>query len=421
MPKTVKQNIKVLTKQDLIDDLASGCKPQEQFRIGTEHEQFVFLKSYQRAPYAVIEQILKSLQQFGWQPVLENQHLISLQLPDTEAAISLEPGGQFELSGAPLKTLHQTYDELLTHQQQLAVIIQELGLEFQAVGFDPFNKREDVPWMPKARYALMRRYMPTKGNLGLDMMTRTCTVQVNLDYQSEADMVTKMRIGMALQPIVTALFANSTRVESRKTDYQSYRSHIWQDTDPDRCGILPFVFEPTMGFERYVDYVLKVPMYFVKREGIYVDATGQSFNDFMQGALPALPGEYPTLKDWHDHLTVVFPEVRLKHYLEMRGADSGPLEHLIGLPALWTGLLYDENSLKILADLTTDWTYKEVQHLYQQVPQQGKEAIFKELTVKQWLHRILEISYEGLSRRHFLNNQGETEAVYLEPLIDKLG
>ena len=410
----------MLTKQDLIDDLASGCKPPEQFRIGTEHEQFVYLKGHQRAPYASIEQILKRLQQFGWQPVLENDHLIGLQSPYGLAAISLEPGGQFELSGAPFKTLHETHEELLTHQQQLTVIAQDLGLEFQAVGFDPFNKREDVPWMPKDRYALMRRYMPTKGTLGLDMMTRTCTVQANLDYQSESDMVTKMRVGMALQPMVTALFANSTWVEGKKTDYQSYRCQIWQDTDPDRSGLLPFVFEAGMGFERYVDYMLTVPMYFVKRDGVYLDATGQSFPDFMQGTLPALPGEYPTLKDWHDHLTTAFPEVRLKHYLEMRGADSGPLEQLVGLPDLWVGLLYDEHSLKAIADLTFDWTYDDVQNLYQQVPKQGMSGTFKGLSVKHWLQRILAIAYEGLEHRQFSNDQGETEAVYVQPLIDKL-
>ncbi|RZI47081.1 glutamate--cysteine ligase [Candidatus Finniella inopinata] len=407
----------MLTKQDLIDDLASGCKSPQQFRIGTEHEQFVFLKGHGRAPYQSIWQILESLQAFGWQPVMENDYLIGLQSPNTQAAISLEPGGQFELSGAPFKTVHETYQELVTHQQQVAVVSQDLGLKFQAVGFDPFNKREDVPWMPKARYDLMRRYMPTRGDLGLDMMTRTCTVQANLDYQSEADMVTKMRVGMALQPMVTALFANSGQVEGQQTDYQSYRSQIWQDTDPDRTGILAFVFERGMGFERYVDYMLTVPMYFVKRDGAYIDATGQSFADFMQGKLPALPSEYPTLQDWHDHLSTAFPEVRLKHYLEMRGADSGSLEQLIALPALWVGLLYDKDSLSAVADLTKDWTYGEVQDLYQRIPKQGMKAVFKGSPLETWLQQVLAISHAGLSRRQFYNGEGQTEAIYLEPFM----
>ncbi len=455
----------VLTKQDLIDDLASGCKPVEQFRIGTEHEQFVFLPNDQRASYSgtqSIEAILTAMQDFGWQPVFENGKVIALKSSTTEATISLEPGGQFELSGAPLKTLHDTHFELTTHQQQLAIIAKQLDIRFQAVGFDPYNRREDIPWMPKARYEIMKRYMPTKGKLGLDMMTRTCTVQVNLDYESEVDMVTKMRLSMALQPFVTALFANSSWVEGKQTEYQSYRAQIWQDTDPDRCGLLPFVFEKSMGFECYVDYMLKVPMYFVKRDGhytlplsrigiekfrklrssssnlrsgarslfsapiletvwVYINAAGQSFHDFMKGQLPALPGEYPILSDWHDHLTVAFPEVRLKHYLEMRGADSGPTEFLIGLPALWVGLLYDSDSLKALTALTANWKYEELKTLYSQVPKQGMTAQFKGLTLKEWLKRIVQISRQGLENRKCLNSKGQSEAIYLEPLIELKG
>ena len=413
----------MLTKQDLIDDLAGGCKPPDQFRIGTEHECFVFINGNQRAPYTGpqgILALLTAMQQFGWQPVVENGFLISMAHPLTAATLSLEPGGQFELSGTPVKTLHESHTELITHQQQLALVAQQLNIRFETIGFDPYNARADVPWMPKARYDIMRSYMPTRGHLGLDMMTRTCTVQVNLDYESESDMVKKMRVAMALQPMMTALFANSSWVEGKKTAFQSYRSFIWQNTDPDRCGILPFVFDDTMGFERYVDYMLSIPLYFVKRQGRYINAAGQYFRDFMQGKLPALPGDYPTLLDWHNHLTTAFPEVRLKHYLEMRGADSGPLDHLIGLPAVWVGLLYDSISLQTVADLTADWSYAEVQTLYQHVPKQGKRALFRGMPVYQWLGHILALSQQGLERRNYLNAQCQSETIYLEPLFQNL-
>lgn len=409
----------MLSKQDLIDDLASGCRPFQDFRIGTEHERFVFDTFHNRLPYQgvkSIQAVLEAMQPLGWRPVYENDVLISLSCPSTGATISLEPGGQFELSGAPLKTLHETYAELTNHESQLNHISQTLGVTFETKGFDPYNRRDQIPWMPKDRYKIMKRYMPLKGSLGLDMMTRTCTVQVNLDYSSEQDMVLKMRVGMALQPFVTALFAHSTQVEGQPTLYQSYRAQIWQDTDPDRCGLLPFVFEDSMGFERYVDYMLGVPLYFVKRNGRYIDVAGQSFNDFMQGHLPDLWGECATLSDWHDHLTVAFPEVRLKHYLEMRGADSGPLESLIALPSFWVGLLYDGDSLQNITNLISDWTFQEIKALYEQVPRQGIKASFKGIGLKKWLTQILEISHQGLMNRNCLNNQRQTEAIYLDLL-----
>ncbi len=409
-----------LTKEDLIQELARGCKPPEDFRIGTEHECFVLLPTHQRASYEghrqSIRGIFESLKSFGWQPQQEKGYVIGMYHPQTQAAISLEPGGQFELAGAPLKTLHDSYRELIVYQQQLASVSRELGLHFKAVGFDPYNRRSEVPWMPKDRYQIMRAYMPTRGNLGVDMMTRTCTVQVNLDYSSEADMVRKMRVSMALQPMVTALFANSSWIEGKKSPFACYRCFIWQDTDSDRCGILPFVFQDGMGFERYVEYMLDVPMYFIRREGVYRQAAGQSFRDFMQGTLPAWPGMVATLSDWQDHLTTAFPEVRLKRYLEMRGADSGPLEHLIGLPAFWVGLLYDPCSLQAVVDLTSDWTYTEVQDLYQQVPRQGRKAFFREIPLQDWLCQLLHLSHQGLERRGILNDQGSSEALYLRPL-----
>ena len=298
--------------------------------------------------------------------MLENGQPIALTKQGCN--ISLEPGGQFELSGAPLETLHQTCCEAHTHLDEVKKIAEPLGIGMLGMGFQPKWRREDIPWMPKGRYAIMGGYMPKVGKLGLDMMLRTCTVQVNLDFASEADMVRKFRVSLALQPIATALFANSPFIEGRPAGYLSYRSHIWTDTDPDRSGMLPFVFEPGMGFERYVDYVLDVPMYFVYRDGRYIDASGQSFRDFMAGRLPALPGERPTLSDWGDHLTTAFPEVRLKRFLEMRGADAGSWRSLCGLPALWTGLLYDDAALDAAAELVRDWTAEEHADLRAEVP-----------------------------------------------------
>ncbi|HMK66993.1 MAG TPA: glutamate--cysteine ligase, partial [Stellaceae bacterium] len=313
-------------RRQLVEYIEAGSKPPERWRIGTEHEKFVFrLSDLRRVPYegpGGIRALLEGLRRFGWEPVLENGNPIALS--NGSYSISLEPGGQFELSGAPLETLHQTCAEVNEHLDQVRTVCHELKLGMMGLGFDPKWGRADVPWMPKGRYAIMRRYMPTKGSLGLDMMLRTCTVQVNLDFASEADMVGKFRVGLALQPVAVALFANSPFVEGRPTGFVSFRSHVWTDTDPDRCGMLPFVFEKGFGFERYVDYMLDVPMYFVYRDGRYIDVAGQSFRDFLAGKLPGLPGERPRINDWSDHLTTAFPEVRMKRILEMRGADGGP-------------------------------------------------------------------------------------------------
>ena len=310
---------------------------------------------------------------FGWDPVMEAGNVIALE-NDARCSITLEPGGQFELSGAPLETIHQTCDEVHEHLRQVREVCDELGLGMLGLGFDPKSRREDVGWMPKGRYRIMRDYMPKKGKLGLDMMLRTCTVQANLDYQSEADMVKKFRVGLALQPVSVALFANSPFTEGKPNGFQSYRSFIWTDTDPDRCGTLPFVFEDGFGFERYVDYMLDVPMYFVYRDGNYIDASGQSFRDFMAGKLPAYPGQLPTMADWVDHLTTAFPEVRLKSFLEMRGADGGPWRRLCALPALWVGLLYDQTALDAAHDLVADWTEAERETMRAEVPQMGLDA-----------------------------------------------
>eukprot|EP00899_Mesostigma_viride_P024111 jgi/Mesvir1/4885/Mv11153-RA.2 len=349
---------------DLIAFLASGCKPRTAFRIGTEHEKFGYdLKTLKPLPYeGGIKYLLENIRdRFDWQPIMENGYIIGLK--QAGQSITLEPGGQFELSGAPLKTLHETCAEVNNHLYQVKAVCSEIGAGFLGVGFNPKWSIPDVPIMPKGRYKIMREYMPTVGTMGLDMMFRTCTVQVNLDFSSEQDMVDKMRVGLALQPVATALFANSPFKEGKPNGFMSYRSHVWTDVDNARCGDLPFVFEKGFDFTRYVDYMLDVPMYFVYRDGQYLNATGKSFRDFLNGKLSILPGERPTMTDWENHLTTAFPEVRLKRYIEMRGADSGPWKSICALPAFWVGLIYDEKSLSACLDLIADWKPEERAYL----------------------------------------------------------
>jgi glutamate--cysteine ligase len=408
-------------KRQLIEELAAGCKPPAAWRIGTEHEKFVFrLADHRPAGYDGkdgIRALLEGLTRFGWAPVLDAGNLVGLT-NDSGGAISLEPGGQFELSGAPLETLHQTCAEVHEHLRQVRTVAGELGLGLLGLGFHPTARREDVPWMPKGRYAVMRRYMPLKGKLGLDMMLRTCTVQVNLDFQSEADMVRKFRVGLALQPVAAALFANSPFVEGKPSGFLSYRNHVWVDVDPDRTGLLPFVFDKGFGFEGYVDYMLDVPMYFVYRDGRYIDAAGQSFRDFLKGQLPALPGEKPTLSDWKDHLTTVFPEVRLKRFLEMRGADGGPWSRLCALPALWTGLLYDEVALDGAAALVADWTADEREYLRVEIPRRGLATPFRRGRVQDVAKILVGLARDGLRRRARFDSTGQDESQFIEPLAE---
>ena len=412
----------IASKADLVDYLEQGIKTVEARRIGTEHEKFAFtIDDLKPLPYdgeRSIEALLEGLQaQGGWEPVLEGEHLIALKGPD-HASVTLEPGGQVELSGAPLESIHDTCREVTNHLRHVKAVAEPLGIGLIGLGFHPKEKREDIPWMPKGRYKIMREYMPKVGSLGLDMMVRTSTVQVNLDFTSEADMIDMFRIGLALQPIATALWASSPFTDGKPNGFKSYRSHIWTDTDPARTGILPFVFEEGMGFERYVDYMLDVPMYFVYRDGNYIDAMGQSFRDFMAGKLPALPGEMPTVKDWEDHLTVAFPEVRLKRYLEMRGADGGPWGRLCALPALWTGLLYDDESKAMALDIIRTWTPEEHVRLRAEVPTHGLDTPFRTGTVKDVAIEVLAIVAGGLARRNIPNAKGRDERIFLETLFE---
>ncbi len=408
----------ITDRRQLAAYLESGCKPPEAWRIGTEHEKFAYRASDLRPlPYDGpdgIHELLTRMTRFGWEPVEEKGNLIALV--QGMANITLEPGGQVELSGAPLETLHQTCAEVHRHLRQVKEIGGELGIAMMGLGFQPKWKRDEIPWMPKGRYKIMGDYMPKVGGLGLDMMLRTCTVQVNLDFQSEADMVKKFRVSLALQPIATALFANSPFTEGKPNGFQSFRSHIWTDTDPDRTGDIPFVFEDGFGFERYVDYLLKTPMYFVYRDGTYIDAAGQSFGDFLDGKLPALPGEVPLLTDWADHTTTAFPEVRLKKYLEMRGADGGPWRSLCALPALWVGLLYDTQSLDAAWDLVKDWTTEERAHLRAEVPRHGLRTPFRGRSVRDVALEVLAIARDGLVRRARNDNWGDDESHFIDTL-----
>ncbi|XP_068639673.1 glutamate--cysteine ligase, chloroplastic-like [Aristolochia californica] len=390
-----------LTKEDLVAYLASGCKPKEKWRIGTEHEKFGFeLETLRPVRYEQIAELLNGLaERFDWDRIMEGEHIIGLK--QGKQSISLEPGGQFELSGAPLETVHQTCAEVNSHLYQVKAVAEDIGIGFLGIGFQPKWELKDISIMPKGRYDIMRRYMPKVGSLGLDMMFRTCTVQVNLDFSSEADMIRKFRAGLALQPIATALFANSPFKEGKPNGYLSMRSHIWTDTDNNRAGMLPFVFDDSFGFEQYVDYALDVPMYFVYRNKKYMDCSGMSFRDFMDGKLPKIPGELPTLNDWENHLTTIFPEVRLKRYLEMRGADGGPWRRICALPAFWVGLLYDEVSLQNVIDLTSDWTTKERQMLRNKVTLTGLKTPFRDGLLRHVAEEVLRFAQEGLERRGY--------------------
>lgn len=416
------QGAPIEDRRQLVEHLEAGCKPRPDWRIGTEHEKFAFtwddLKPLPYEGERSIRGLLEALQgQFGWQPVYEDGRPLAL-LKDG-CSITLEPGGQFELSGAPLESLHQTCDEVHTHLAQVKQVCEPLGIGMLGLGFAPTWTQAEVQEMPKARSAIMRRYMPKVGSLGLDMMHRTCTVQVNLDFADERDMVRKFRVSLALQPVATALFANSPFTEGRPNGFLSYRSHIWTDTDPDRCGILPFVFEPGMGFERYVEHVLDVPMYFVYRDGRYLDAAGQSFRDFLEGRLPALPGEKPLISDWADHLTTLFPEVRLKKYLEMRGADGGPWNRLCALPAFWVGLLYDETALAACEDLIADWSHEDHAFLRAEVPRRALATPFRGRPLLALAREIVALAEDGLRRRAKAGRVSPDETEYLAVLQEE--
>ncbi|WP_299913314.1 glutamate--cysteine ligase [uncultured Paracoccus sp.] len=389
-------------RDQLADYIARGEKPREDWRIGTEHEKFGYDKAGKLPlPYegdCSIKAMLNGLaERFDWDPVLEQGNIIGLQ--KGLANVSLEPGGQLELSGAPLETIHQTCDEVNQHLAEVKSVADDMGAGFIGLGAAPIWRQDQMPMMPKGRYALMNDYMTRVGTLGRQMMFRTCTVQVNLDFASEADMVQKLRVALALQPVATALFANSPFLDDKPNGMKSWRSHIWQNLDDARTGMLPFAFEDGFGYEAWVDYVLDVPMYFVYRDGKYINALGQSFRDFMNGRLPALPGEVPTLSDWADHMTTVFPEARVKKFIEMRGADGGPWRRLCALPAFWVGLTYDQGALDAAWDLVKGWDHETREGLRRGAAKSALQAEVNGIKMHDLAREVVAIAEAGLKSR----------------------
>ncbi|UWQ28012.1 glutamate--cysteine ligase [Leisingera sp. M523] len=411
--------------EQLAEYLADGCKPKEDWRIGTEHEKFGFCKdTLKPLPYEGERSILAVLTGLrdghGWAPLTEGDNLIGLTKDG--ANISLEPGGQLELSGAPLETIHETCDEVNAHLRDVKDIADKIGVGFIGLGAAPVWRHEDMPLMPKGRYKLMDGYMQKVGTMGTTMMRRTCTVQVNLDFESEADMVQKMRVALALQPVATALFANSPFLDGKPNGHKSWRARVWRDLDADRTGMLPFVFDKGFGFEAWVQYALDVPMYFVYRNGEYVNALGMSFRDFLKGELPALPGETPTLSDWADHLTTVFPEARVKKFIEMRGADGGPWRRLCALPAFWVGLTYDQSALDSAWDLVKGWDAETRDALRVAASEQGLQAKVGGIDMHELAREVVAISESGLKARQKPGAGGlvPDETHFLNALKDSL-
>ncbi len=409
------------SRDELVAWIAKGEKKPDAFRVGTEHEKFGFMRAdLSPVPYDGphgVRKLLAGMEWLlGWEPIMDGEAIIGLADVTGGGAISLEPGGQFELSGAPVETVHQTALEAAAHFAQVKQIADPLGIGFLGLGMSPQWTRAETPVMPKKRYKIMSRYMPLVGNLGIDMMFRTCTVQSNLDFSSEQDMVKKLRVSLALQPVLTALFANSPFTEGKPNGYLSFRSAIWLDTDRDRTGMLPFAFESGMGYERYVDYALDVPLYFVKRGDVYHDVAGASFRDLLAGKLKALPGERAVLSDWANHLGTIFPEVRLKRYLEMRGADSGSQEKIVAFTALCVGLLYDQDVLDACWDIAKGWSAEERQKLREEVPRLGFKAEIAGRSVLDLARELVALAHKGLKKRARLDEFGRDESAHLAPL-----
>lgn len=416
----------VRSTAEMAEYLASGCKPKEEFRIGTEHEKFVFFTADNSpVPYCgerSISALLAGMQQkSGWAPIMDGENIIGLAGPSGAGAISLEPGGQFELSGAPLENIHETCKESNQHLATLRDVAEPLGIRFLGMGGSPKWTLAETPRMPKSRYEIMTRYMPKVGTKGLDMMYRTCTIQVNLDFSSEEDMRRKMQVSLKLQSLATALFASSPFTDGRPNGLLSWRGDIWRDTDNNRAGLIPFAFAPDFGFERYVEWALDVPMYFVVRDGKYHDCTHITFRQFMAGALKGEIADWqPNMGDWTNHLSTLFPDVRLKRFLEMRGADGGPWRRICALPAFWVGLLYDDTALAAAEELTRDWTVEEVTALRDAVPAQGLNASHRGVDLWTLAREVVAISRSGLAARNRLNGDGVDETVFLSPLEEVL-
>jgi glutamate--cysteine ligase len=421
MARDVSDATPIGARHELVEWIASGEKSRAAWRLGTEHEKVPFYRDgHAPVPYdgeRGIRALIEGMRRLtGWQPILDGDNPIGLADDEGGGAISLEPGGQFELSGAPVETLHEAARETQEHIAQAKQVGAGLGIDFLTLGMSPLWSRAQTPMMPKQRYRIMTDYMPKVGSRGLDMMYRTATVQVNLDYESERDMVRKMRVSLALQPVATALFANSPFTEGRPNGFLSMRSEIWRDTDRDRTGMIPFAFEDGFGYERYVDWALDVPMYFIKRDSTYHDVAGSSFRDLLAGRHPARPGEIATRSDWANHVSTLFPEVRLKRYLEMRGADVGPPERIVALSAFWVGLLYDAAALDQAWQLVKGWSAEEREALRADVPKLALDAGVAGRPVREVARDALRIAHAGLKARARRDETGADETRHLAPL-----
>jgi len=422
MARDTTDNRPIESHAQLVGWLEAGCKPKSQWRIGTEHEKFGFyLNSLAPVPYGSeqgIRALLERMQQeLGWEPIEDSGNLIGLYNSDGGGAISLEPGGQFELSGAPLENLHQTCRESNQHLRLVKAIACEMGIGFLGLGASPLWSLEETPAMPKSRYKIMKAYMPKVGGQGHDMMFRTTTIQVNLDFADEADMVQKLQTSLKLQPLASALFANSPFTQGKPNGMVSWRSAIWHDVDNQRGGYHPFMLGPDFGFEAYVNWALDCPMYFIIRDGSYVDCTHITFRQFLNGALKGDVEDWrANVGDWGNHLSTVFPDVRLKRFLEMRGADGGPWQGICALPALWVGLLYDNNTLNAAADLVRDWSPEDVGQLRKDVPYAGLHAKIKGRETLKVARDVIELARQGLEARNIQNSEGFDETVFLIPL-----
>ena len=418
----MQSNVRVISKDQLIQWFLQGAKSKNDWKVGTEHEKFAYNLSGNNNSFCPIQydskngikEFLKEITKYGWKPVLENDNIISLKKDNQ--SITLEPGGQIELSGAPLKDIHSACKETNQHLKLVKKVGNKLKITLVGLGLRPLEKTSSVPWMPKARYKIMKNYMPKKGSKGLDMMLSTCTVQANLDYSDEQDMISKTILAVKIQPIITALFANSPFSEGSPNGFLSKRRYIWMNTDPDRCGILKIVFDEDFSFLKYVDYALSVPMYFVIRNGQYIDCAGKSFIDFMNGQLEQLPGEMPTIKDWEDHLSTIFTEVRLKRFIEVRGADAGNWRITCALPAFWVGILYDLDVLKKALFLCKDWSYIDIENLSFEAAKHGLKAKIKGFSVKEVATELISLAKIGLQKRAKYDTQGNDETQYLKVL-----
>jgi glutamate--cysteine ligase len=409
----------ITSRADLIEAMSRGGKPMSEWRVGTEHEKHVYRKDPLRpVPYESDEGIAALLEgirrRTGWQYFYDRDNPIGLRNLTPVGGISLEPGGQFELSGAPHETIDAAAAELRSHLEDCRAVGGPLNIHFLGLGVTPLWSVAELRRMPKSRYGIMTPYMDKVGTLGTSMMYRSATVQANLDFADEADMVKKLRVSLALQPIVTALFANSPFVDGKPAGYLSFRSHIWLHTDRARTGMLPFAFEEDFGFDRYAEHALDVPMYFVIRDKQYINVAGESFRAFLKGELPQLPGEKPTVQDWENHLSTLFPEVRLKQFLEMRGADMGDEAHINALPALWVGLLYDAAALEDAWQHVKGWTVEEMWTLRNDVPRRAIHTPFRGCLLSDVAREMVGVAREGLKRR------GLGEEKYLAPLDETL-